>query len=201
MRSSAISRLCPLRYGRWVDAPRRLTPPDPPLTDGVVTLRAFRDTDADAIVAMMDEPEIARWTRAPSPYRLEDAIEWLAKLPAAPVRGDLPLAVVDAGTDELVGNIAVHLGDDGRGEFGYAVAARARRRGVASRALRLYARWAFEELGLARLEVHTRPANAVSIALAERVGFKREGVLRSYTVIRGERSDVVMLSLLPGELR
>jgi RimJ/RimL family protein N-acetyltransferase len=178
-----------------------LSPPDPPLTDGVVSLRAFRDSDAHAIVAMMDEPEIARWTRAPSPYRLDDAIEWLAKLPAGPVRGDLPLAVVDAPSDELIGSIGLRLRDDGRGEFGYAVAAPARRRGIASRALRLYARWAFEELGLERLEVHTRPANGPSIAMAESVGFQREGVLRSYTVIRGERADVVMLSLLPGELR
>jgi RimJ/RimL family protein N-acetyltransferase len=189
-----------LRYGRraMTDV---LRPPDPPLTDGVVTLRQFRDTDADAIAAMMDEPEIARWTRAPSPYTLDDAIEWLAKLPAGPVRGDLPLAVVDARTDELLGNIAVHLRDDGRGELGYAVKAGARRRGVAARALRLYARWAFDELGLERLEVHTRPDNGPSIALAERLGFQREGVLRSYTVIHGERADVVMLSLLPGELR
>jgi RimJ/RimL family protein N-acetyltransferase len=178
-----------------------LTPPDPPLTDGVISLRAFRDTDADAIAGFMDEPAIARWTRAPSPYRLGDAIEWLAKLPAAPVRGDLPLAIVDAGSDELLGSIALSLRDEDRGEFGYAVAAAARRRGIASRALRLYSRYALGELGLERLEIHTRPGNDASIALAERVGFRREGVLRSFTVIRGERTDVVMLALLPGELR
>jgi RimJ/RimL family protein N-acetyltransferase len=66
--------------------------------------------------------------------------------------------------------------------------------------LRLYARYALDEMGLERLEIHTRPENGPSIALAESVGFRREGVLRSYTVIRGERADVLMLSLLPGEL-
>jgi [ribosomal protein S5]-alanine N-acetyltransferase len=176
-------------------------PPDPPLTDGIVTLRPFRDTDARAIAAMMDDPEIARWTRAPSPYGLDQAIEWLAKLPAALAAGDLPLAVVEASTDELLGSIAARLQEEGRGAFGYAVAAPARRRGVAARALRLYARYALEKLGLERLEIHTRPENGPSIALAESVGFRREGVLRSYTVIRGERVDVLMLSLLPGELR
>jgi ribosomal-protein-alanine N-acetyltransferase len=148
----------------------------------------------------MDEPEIARWTRAPTPYRLDDAIEWLAKLPAAYAGGSLPLAVVDAETDELLGSIALRLLEEARGDFGYAVAAPARRRGVASRALRLYARYALDELGLERLEVHTRPENEASIALAERLGFRREGILRSFTVIHGERTDVVMLSLLPGEL-
>jgi RimJ/RimL family protein N-acetyltransferase len=176
-------------------------PPDPPLSDGVVTLREFRDTDADAIATMMDDPQITRWTRAPSPYGLNDAIEWLAKLPAARAAGDMPLAIVDASSDELLGSIALRLGEEARGAFGYAIAAHARRRGVASRALRLYARWAFAELGLERLEIHTRPANGPSIALAESLGFRREGVLRSYTVIGGERIDVMLLSLLPGELR
>jgi RimJ/RimL family protein N-acetyltransferase len=178
-----------------------LVPPDPPLTDGVVTLRPYRDTDAEAIAAMMDEPAIARWTRAPSPYSLDDAIEWLAKLPAGLGRGDMPLAVVDADSGELLASIGLALRGDGRAEFGYAVALPARRRGVASRALRLYARYAFDVLGLHRLEIHTRTDNDASIALAERLGFRREGVLRSFAVVRGERVDVVMLSLLPGELR
>jgi RimJ/RimL family protein N-acetyltransferase len=177
-----------------------LVPPDPPLTDGVVSLRAFRDTDAGAIAVMMDEPEIARWTRAPSPYGEREAIEWLALHPALLERGELPLAVVDAESDKLLGSVGLRIRDEGRGEFGYLVAARARRRGVGARALRLLARYAFEEHGLARLEAMVRPGNDASIAVAERVGFRREGLLRSYTVIRGERVDTLMLSLLAGEL-
>jgi [ribosomal protein S5]-alanine N-acetyltransferase len=49
--------------------------------------------------------------------------------------------------------------------------------------------------------VLVQPDNAPSLAMAERVGFRREGLLRSYRVIRGRRVDFVMLSLLPGELR
>jgi [ribosomal protein S5]-alanine N-acetyltransferase len=97
--------------------------------------------------------------------------------------------------------VGLRIRDEGRGEFGYLVAARARRRGVGARALRLLARYAFEEHGLARLEAMVRPGNDASIAVAERVGFRREGLLRSYTVIRGERVDTLMLSMLPGELR
>ncbi len=179
-----------------------LAPPDPPLTDGVVTLRAWRDTDADALVRMMDEPEVARWTRAPSPYRESDAIAWLATHPVLlRRRTELPLAITDAASGELLGSIGLRFPEDGRGEFGYLVAAAARRRGVAARALRLYARYAFDALGVERLEVQIQPANEASLALAESVGFRREGTLRSYTVVRGQRVDLVMLSMLPGELR
>ena len=179
-----------------------LTHPDPPPTDGVVSLRAFRDLDVPAITAMMEEPEIARWTRAPSPYRERDAIGWVTTHPAMLRRREsVPFAIADATSDELLGSIALRFREEGRGELGYLVAAPARRRGVATRALRLCSRYAFEEHGLARLEVTVHPGNEASLALAERVGFRREGVLRSFSEIRGRRLDMVMLGLLPGELR
>jgi RimJ/RimL family protein N-acetyltransferase len=51
-----------------------------------------------------------------------------------------------------------------------------------------------------RLEVLVQPQNEASLALAERVGFRREGLMRSHSVIRGRRVDMVMLALLRGEL-
>ena len=179
-----------------------LAPPDPPLTDGVVALRGWRDADAGAIAAMMDEPEIARFTRAPSPYGERDAIAWLALHPALlRRREELPLAVVDPGGERLLGSVSLRFRGDGRGEFGYVVAAPARGRGIGTRALRLLSRYAFDEHGLERLEVLVQPDNEASLALAERVGFRREGVLRSYTTIRGRRVDMVLLAMMRGELR
>ena len=58
-----------------------------------------------------------------------------------------------------------------------------------------------EELGLARLQLGTLPGNTASERVAEKVGFRREGTLRSYLDQRGERRDVLMWYLLPGELR
>src|SRR4051794_16111763 len=170
-----------------------LAPPDPPLTDGVVALRGWRDTDVGPLAVLMNDPEIASWTRAPSPYEERHALEWLATHSTLMRRrSELPLAIVAANHDrELLGSIALRFPEDGRAEFGYLVAAGARRRGVATRALRLYAAWAFEQLGIDRLEVLVQPDNEASLALAERVGFRREGVLRAHTVMRGRRVDMV----------
>lgn len=179
-----------------------LAPPDPPLTDGIVTLRGWRDADLGPLTALMDDAEIARWTRAPSPYEERHALEWFATHSTLlRRRTELPLAIVAAGDGELLGSIALRFPEEGRGELGYLVGAHARRRGVAARALRLYAGWAFEELGMARVEVLIHPDNTASLALAEAVGFRREGVLRSHTVLRGRRVDMVVLGMLPGELR
>ena len=42
--------------------------PDPPLSDGVITLRAKGRDDVDTLLAIFQDPEVSRWTRVPSPY-------------------------------------------------------------------------------------------------------------------------------------
>ncbi|MEA2412463.1 MAG: hypothetical protein QOC77_3024 [Thermoleophilaceae bacterium] len=178
-----------------------LTPPDPPLADGVVALRAWRNTDAADITRLFEDSEALEWTRAPSPYREGDAFQWLASLPTQMRRGEaLALAITDASDGTLLGSIDLRLRGEGRAEFGYVIGAWARRRGVGTRALRLYAKWAFTALGLARLELLVQPGNDASLALGRRAGFVEEGLLRSHSIIRGHRKDMVMMALLPGDL-
>src|SRR3954469_13519066 len=178
-----------------------LNPPDPPLDDGVIALRGWRTSDAPDITRMFQDPEALEWTRAPVPYREGDARQWLASLPAQMRRGDsLPLAVTDASDDSLIGSIELRMQAEGRAELGYVVAAWARGRGVGTRSLRLLASWAFDVLHLARLEVLVQPGNEASQALAAGVGFQREGLLRAHSLVRGERKDMMMMSLLRGEL-
>jgi len=65
-------------------------------------------------------------------------------------------------------------------EIGYWVKRGARRRGVAGGAARLVIDWAFTEVGVERLEILTYPGNDASQALAEQLGFRREGLLRGF---------------------
>ena len=67
--------------------------------------------------------------------------------------------------------------------------------------MRLLAAWALREWGLARLQLATLVDDAASQACRRaRPGFRREGVLRSWSEIDGRRVDMVMFSLLPGDL-
>jgi RimJ/RimL family protein N-acetyltransferase len=87
------------------------------------------------------------------------------------------------------------------GHIGYWVVADARGRGICTAALRTLSRWAIEDLALGRLELVTDPANVGSQRVAEKAGFRREGVLRSHLLHRdGRRRDSVLFSLLPDEL-
>ena len=75
----------------------------------------------------------------------------------------------------------------------------ARGRGVATAAASLALTWAFRELGYARVELTTAPDNESLVRLAQRLGFRREGMLRAHNVERGQRVDVVCFGLLREE--
>ena len=74
------------------------------------------------------------------------------------------------------------------------------RRGLMTEALRLAARYAFDEIGLHRLEANIQPANLASIALAMRVGFRKEGFSPRYLQVNGEWRDHERWALLVDDL-
>ena len=185
-------------------SPRPIEFPVEGLSDGVVTVRLVADGDVAAVTAACQDPEIGRYTTVPSPYEERHARQWLTAAEAGMAAGtDIAAVVLDAETGELLGSVGVHGIDpaSGRCAAGYWVAAGARGRGVASRALRLLAGYVFGELGLSRIEIWVEPENRASRGVAEAVGFRREGLLRSYMPIKGERRDMLMYSLLPDDLR
>ena len=169
------------------------------LRGGDLALRPWTEDDIPAIVEGCNDFEIARWIPTiPHPYTEEDARAFL--------RGDVvpeheAMAVVVGG--RVVGGIGLVLSSRGdRASIGYWIAAPARGRGICTRALRLLARHALEELELPSVQLVTDPDNVASQRVAEKVGFRREGVLRAH--LRhpdGRIRDSVMFSLLPGELR
>ncbi len=170
-----------------------------PLTDGVITLRPFTQADVAAMVACLQDPEIPRWTRVPSPYGEQDARDYLERWEEAWQRNErASFAVVDDASGDLLGGIGLAYieWEDQKAELGYWVAAPARGRGVATRAVRLLARWAFVDLGLFRLEIVADVENPASIAVARTCGFSEEGLLRGNTLIKGRRGDSLVFSLL-----
>lgn len=164
-----------------------------------MTLRQWRESDAPAVAAICQDPEIPRWTNVPSPYTEADAREFIRETLGGE-RAEMARAIVDSHDDRLLGAIGLRLPAPGVGEVGYWLAASARGRGAATRAVRLMCAWAFRQFSLARIQLHTLPGNEASERVAERAGFTREGVLRSFTEMKGRRVDITMFSLLPGEL-
>ena len=185
-------------------SPRPIEVPVEGLTDGVVRLRLGTDLDVERITAFVQDPEVIRWTTIPAGQDAEATRHWIQRGMAGLAMGsDLALVIADANTDEPLGTIGLHEINRAteRAVAGYVLAHEARGRGLAQRSLKLLCAFAFDQLRLARVEVTIEEGNAASRATAEAVGFRKEGVLRSYMRIAGERRDMLMYGLLPGDLR
>ena len=183
--------------------PQRIVLPGDPLVDGDTALRPWRDTDAAALVRACQDPEIARWTRVPSPYGESDAKAYLMARYDAPFAGlSAPFAIIENDDESLVGSISLmrFAWPHARAEVGYWLSGEARGRGHATRAVRLLCAWGFRTLGLERIDLLAATGNLPSQQVAERAGFTREAVLRSYMEGTYERQDMVAFGLLAHEL-
>ncbi|WP_405094542.1 GNAT family N-acetyltransferase [Micromonospora sp. NBC_01412] len=174
------------------------------LTEDGLLLRPWQATDSDVVHRACQDPDIQRWTTVPRPYLPEHAREFVTELSAAAWRDGTgaPFAVCDAATGELLascGLVALDKAAD-TGEIGYWVAPWARGRGVAARATRAVARWAFDALGLRRLLWQAEIGNHASLLAALRAGFRVEGELRLAHPAPDGRREGWIGSLLPGEL-
>jgi RimJ/RimL family protein N-acetyltransferase len=155
----------------------------PRLTDGRLVVRPFAPDDAPAVQAACGDPDVAHWIYGlPAAYALSDAEGFIADARHRLLLGERArLAVTDAAGGELLGSVSLdRFAEREAAEVGYWVKKEARRRGVALGAARLVVAWAFGDLGIERLELLTYPGNEASQALAVRLGFTRECLLRGF---------------------
>ena len=171
------------------------------LTDGVVTLRHWVESDAPAIVECVDgDPEMTVWLDlVPQPYTLDDARSYIAG--GAGVEQET-FAVTDAESGRILGAIGLGHAIDGVCEIGYWIREDARGNGATTRALVLLSRDALGREGVERVQLRADVENLSSCRVAEKAGFSREGVLRSakWNARLGRRQDWAMYSLLPGDI-
>ena len=157
--------------------------PDSALTDGIVTLRQWRPDEAEWYVEQSRDPEIQRFTTDPPDLDEATVRAAIERLLAG---RSWAWAITDAATGALLGNVALSL----EHELSYWVAPAGRGRGVATRAVRLVLDRAWAS-GVDRVRLHAHVDNVGSQRVAERAGFRREGVERAARQVKGQTWDVV----------
>lgn len=159
-------------------------------SDGLV-LRRWRGDDAAAVLTAFADP-LMRGQSGEPVDSVQAAERWIA------TRGDqwaagaaYSFAVADGG-GAVLGQVCVGPVDrrHATGWVSYWTTAAARGRGVASRACRALAGWAFDEAALFRLELGHRVNNPASCRVARAAGFAVEGRQRQKLAYDGVRYDV-----------
>ena len=141
--------------------------------DGFV-LKMLELSDAPAWKAGED-PEQIRWFEAPGPAPMENVVQAITRWRAG-WDDDGPLRHWGIWVDgQLAGGVELRLREDGKANISYVVFPFARRQGVASKAARLAADWAFSGLAASAVVAVVDEANTASRRVAERAGFRLEG--------------------------
>ena len=168
-------------------------------------MRPFRFADAEETFGAVRESltELKPWMSwAHDGYSIQESKEFIRITRARWEEGTLfAFAITDAKTGSILGGCSLshihpvyHLCN-----LGYWVRTSRRGEGIAVRAARLAARYAFEKVGLIRVEVVMALGNMASRRVAEKAGAHYEGILHNRMVVSREIYDAHMYSLIPSD--
>jgi ribosomal-protein-alanine N-acetyltransferase len=167
-----------------------------------LTLRPFRLEDAGEVRSLAGSRAIADTTaRVPHPYEEGMAEEWIrthGRLFRA--KKAVIYAITRTDTGRLVGAIGLelHMANE-RAEIGYWIGRRYWNRGYATESAEAMLMYGFTELGLNRIYAHHFRRNPSSGKVMQKIGMKREGLLRKHFK-KGERfEDLVFYGILREE--
>ncbi|MEU9145137.1 GNAT family N-acetyltransferase [Streptomyces sp. NPDC048349] len=165
-------------------------------------LRPFVPADEDEVYAACLDPDIQRWTLVPSPYERAHAHGFVNEIVPNGWREDTAyaFAVRLEGGGPLVAAVGIHVHGPDSYEIGYWAVKEHRGQGYMTEAAGAVARWAFTEVGAVRLEWRAEAGNAGSRLVAQKVGFRMEGLLRAGIIRNGTARDCWIGALLPSDL-
>ena len=172
------------------------------ITAGRWHLRPWQPGDEAVLVEVGNDPDVQRWNALPVPYLPEHARTYVHR---TSVEGwasgrALTWAVCDSTTGQVLAHLALRrAADPDVWDVGFWCRPSARGAGVVPEALGAACRWAFGELGAARIEWRAEVGNTPSRRAAEKAGFRIEGVLRRGLVHRGLHVDGWLGALLPDD--
>jgi RimJ/RimL family protein N-acetyltransferase len=164
-----------------------------------IYLRPLQRADAPAFVQWMNDPEVTRTLVHRGPINLQAEEEFIDRL----TRDEhaLPLAIVRRASDELIGATGLHAIDwrNRHACFGIALAKAEWGKGYGREATAMLVRHAFETLNLNRVWLQVYEYNQRGLRAYEKVGFKKEGVLRQDNFREGRYWDTIIMAILREE--
>jgi len=175
----------------------------PVLSAGTVSLRELRMSDAPALLALLSAEEVARFI-SPPPTTVEGFGRFIAWTHGERAAGRyVCFAVVPAGLETAIGIFQLRQVEPGfeTAEWGFAIGSLFWGTGVFMDAAKATIEFAFETIGVTRLEARAAVANGRGNGALAKVGAVREAVLRKSFLRRGQFMDQALWSILRQDWR
>jgi len=177
----------------------------PTLETQRLRLRPLTPEDAATVARLAGRREIAHTTISiPHPYSEDQARQWIATHTGQSDAAKGILFGVAARDDvQLIGAAGLRDIDaeHSQAELGFWIGVQSWSKGYATEAARRVVRYAFEELQLNRVYAHHMVRNPASGRVLEKLGMKREGLLRQRVRKWGVFEDVVLMAILHEDWR
>lgn len=179
-----------------------LSLPRRPLATERLVLRLVEHRDLQDLLAVHSVEEVNRFLPLDLWSGIEDAEEWYEQVRQRHLAGEaVQFAIVESRSGKVMGSCLLfgYEDENQRVELGYGLGRRWWGQGFAGEAVKRVIVYAFDELGLRRLDARVDPRNEPSNRLLQRLGFTMEGCLRQRSLFKGELVDVNLYGLLRAE--
>ncbi|WP_241295576.1 GNAT family N-acetyltransferase [Burkholderia stabilis] len=162
-----------------------------------LSLRQLERADLDAWYAYLSNPDVIRHTSWNLRSR-DDLLPLFDGIESAHPESIRRLAIVDTASGALAGTIGLHTVStvNRSAEIAYDLAPSHWGRGIASALCASVTAWAFAEGGFMRLQGVVLTSNAGSVRVLQKCGYRYEGLLRAYRMVRGTPGDFAMYARL-----
>jgi RimJ/RimL family protein N-acetyltransferase len=166
-------------------------------------LRKLVTGDAGELFAYRSDPEVSRY-QGWAPADESDALRFIedqSKIEPDIVGQWFQLAICLLSDDSLVGDLGLHFPEDDerQAEFGISLNPVHQGQGYAGETLRIAMSYLFEKLGKHRVYCSVDPRNSASVAMASRLGMRKEAHFVKSLWFKDEWVDDVVFGLLKSE--
>ncbi|RYD55315.1 MAG: N-acetyltransferase [Sphingobacteriales bacterium] len=173
------------------------------LIDDNLLLRSFQPDDATELFRAVDESRthLRPWLRWVDATTKQEHIQQFIHRTLQQLHNQEALELGLVHNRRIIGGIGMHEWDHmlKKAQLGYWVRKEYEGQGVVNRALVRFIDFLFAKPGLNKIEIHFMPTNTRSAAVANRLGFKIEGVIRQSYFFNGRLEDLVITGLLKDE--
>jgi len=164
-----------------------------------LTIRLVEESDLPSLFAVNADDAVTRYLPYESWKSAADGEAWFSRAAARLAAGEAgQFVIVHRESRRVVGTCLLFRFEQSsaRAEVGYVLAREYWGAGYMLEAMKAFVVFAFEQLGMRRLEAEIDPRNVSSARLLERLGFVREGLLRQRWAMKGEVADSGFYGLL-----